>query len=411
MEYSVVFSPELNATIKLPASKSISNRVLIINALAQNGEKPDNLADCDDTHVMVKALSDDKEVVDIMAAGTAMRFLTAYYSIRPGKKIITGSPRMQQRPIGLLVDALRKLGADITYTQKEGFPPLEINGKPLAGGKITLEGDISSQYISALLMVGPALADGLTLNLSGEIISRPYIDLTVQIMKRFGADVDWHGNNRLVVKPQPYKPVPFRVESDWSAASYWYELAALSDHAEVQLLGLTPDSLQGDRRGAELFRKLGVTTTFNDKGVVITKSKRGIDRMEENLLDIPDLAQTFVVTCCMLDIPFRFSGLRTLKIKETDRIAALITELSKLGYTLTEEEGDILSWDGNKHKPLNSPVLKTYDDHRMGMALAPAAIKYPDLWIDNPGVVTKSYPGFWNDLTKAGAFLIKDNMK
>lgn len=405
MRYQLTAPSEVKATIQLPASKSISNRALIIHALSGGSDAPANLSDCDDTRVMIKALTGNEEVIDILAAGTAMRFLTAYLSATPGTHTLTGTQRMQQRPIQILVNALRQLGAQIEYAGNEGFPPLHICGTELTGDEITLKGNVSSQYISALLMIGPVLKHGLQLHLTGEIISRPYINLTLQLMKEFGAVAAWTSDQSIRVEPRPYRSVPFTVESDWSAASYWYQIAALSPAAEIELTGLFRNSYQGDSRGAQLFAKLGVETQYTDRGVRLIKKGTLSTRLDEDLVDIPDLAQTFVVTCALLDIPFRFTGLQTLKIKETDRIAALKAELAKLGYVLRDENDSILVWDGERCKPQETPVIKTYEDHRMAMAFAPAAIRYPHMQIAEPQVVSKSYPAYWEDLKKAG-FLI-----
>lgn len=405
MRYQLTAPSEVKATIQLPASKSISNRALIIHALSGGSDAPANLSDCDDTRVMIKALTGNEEVIDILAAGTAMRFLTAYLSATPGTHTLTGTQRMQQRPIQILVNALRQLGAQIEYAGNEGFPPLHICGTELTGDEITLKGNVSSQYISALLMIGPVLKHGLQLHLTGEIISRPYINLTLQLMKEFGAVATWTSDQSISVEPRPYRSVPFTVESDWSAASYWYQIAALARAAEIELTGLFRNSYQGDSRGAQLFAKLGVETQYTDRGVRLIKKGALPTRLDEDLVDIPDLAQTFVVTCALLDIPFRFTGLQTLKIKETDRIAALKAELAKLGYVLRDENDSILVWDGERCEPQETPVIKTYEDHRMAMAFAPAAIRYPHMQIAEPQVVSKSYPAYWEDLKKAG-FLI-----
>lgn len=406
MQYQPTIPRNIQATITLPSSKSISNRALIINALAGATLPPENLSDCDDTRVMIKALAGNDEVVDIMAAGTSMRFLTAYFSVTPGTRILTGTERMKQRPISILVDALRALGANIEYVERQGYPPLKITGTKITGNEISLPGNVSSQYISALLMIAPILGNGLNIYLKGEVISRPYINLTLQLMKEFGVNATWDSGNSLSIPPQTYRSVPYRIESDWSAASYWYQLAALADEAEITLPGLLENSYQGDRRGADVFEKLGISTLFTAGGAVLTKKERNIIHLEEDFSDIPDLAQTFAVTCALLDIPFRFTGLQTLKIKETDRIAALIAELRKLGYILRDEAGSILIWDGGRCAPEPVPVIKTYEDHRMAMAFAPAAMHIPQMRIDEPQVVTKSYPGFWEDLQQAGAFLM-----
>ena len=409
MRYRLSAPSAIKATIQLPASKSISNRALIINALAESNCIPDNLSDCDDTRVMIKALTQDEETIDIMAAGTAMRFLTAYLSVTPGERIITGTTRMQQRPIQILVNALRELGAEINYINNEGFPPLRIKGTELKGNEITLKGNVSSQYISALLMIAPALKNGIVLHLSGEIISLPYINLTLQLMQDFGAKAAWTSSDSISVAPQPYTSIPFTVESDWSAASYWYQIAALSPKTEIELLGLFRNSYQGDSRGAEVFSRLGITTEFTTKGVKLKKTGKAPKRLEEDFIDIPDLAQTFVVTCALINIPFRFTGLQSLKIKETDRIAALRNELKKLGYLIEEENDSVLMWNGERCEPEETPVIATYEDHRMAMAFAPAIICHPTMQIADPQVVTKSYPGYWKDLKQAGFQIINED--
>lgn len=408
VRYKLIAPSSIKATIQLPASKSISNRALIINALGKGTYPPVNLSDCDDTCVMIKALTEGEETIDIMAAGTAMRFLTAYLSVTPGEKIITGTARMQQRPIQILVDALRELGAEIEYAGNEGFPPLSIKGAELQGNEITLKGNVSSQYISALLMIGPVLKNGLILHLSGEIVSRPYINLTLQLMQDFGAKAAWTSPCSISVAPQPYQSIPFTVESDWSAASYWYQIAILSSKAEIELLGLFHNSYQGDSRGAEVFSRLGITTEFTPKSIKLKKTGKVPPRLDEDFVDIPDLAQTFVVTCALLNIPFRFTGLQSLKIKETDRIAALRTELKKLGYVIEEENDSVLMWNGERCEPEKVPVIATYEDHRMAMAFAPAVILHPNLEIADPQVVTKSYPGYWEDLKKGGFQIISE---
>lgn len=397
----------IHATILLPSSKSISNRALIINALGNGGQQLENLSDCDDTQVMIRALQAlPGETIDIMAAGTAMRFLTAYLSVTPGNRIITGTQRMQQRPIQVLVNALRELGADIRYAGNEGFPPLQIQGTTLTKSHITLPGNVSSQYISALLMIGPSLKSGLKITLTGDIISRPYINLTLQLMKDFGGKAEWLNDHELQVEPQPYSSVPYYVESDWSASSYWYQIAALSPEACITLPGLFEKSYQGDSRVADIFRSLGVETVYGDKTVTIRKNGRPVERLDYDFINQPDLAQTFVVTCALLGIPFRFSGLQSLKIKETDRMAALICEMKKLGYVLQESEGSILSWEGERCER-STEAIDTYEDHRMAMAFAPACLVLPDIRINHPQVVTKSYPRYWDDLQQAG-FIIEE---
>lgn len=411
MQYSITAPSTFNATIKLPASKSISNRALIIHALSHGNIMPRNLSDCDDTEVMVNALRDMPQTIDIKAAGTAMRFLTAFLSVADGEEhIITGTERMKHRPIGILVDALRYLGADITYVGEEGFPPLLIKGKPLDGGHIEIKGNVSSQYISALLMIGPGLKNGLELKMTDGIASRPYIDLTLWMMREFGADADWSEVDTVKVNPTPYVQRDYFIENDWSASSYWYEMLALLGDAEAtfSLDGLMDGSKQGDSVVRYIFSLLGIKSAFRNKGdeVPTTVSIQQklpcmLPRLDYDFSSSPDLAQTVVVACALKDIPFRFTGLASLKIKETDRIEALKTELRKLGYVLHDTGGDTLSWDGSRCEPTMEP-LDTYEDHRMAMAFAPAAIKFPGLRINDPEVVSKSYPAFWDDLRHAG---------
>lgn len=397
---------DIQTRIQLPSSKSICNRALIMNALAGSGFQPENLSDCDDTRVMIRALQKMTPVIDIMAAGTAMRFLTAFLSVTQGTHVITGTERMKQRPIRILVDALRTLGARIEYIGNEGYPPLRITGCQLANHEISLPGNVSSQYISALLMIGPALGKGLKLTLTGDIVSRPYINLTLRMMDEFGAEAGWMSDNCLEVKPVPYKPTPYYVESDWSAASYWYEICALSDNATIELPGLFRQSFQGDSEVAEIFRQLGVETVYGERTVMLKKSGKRTERMEYDFVNQPDLAQTFVVTCAMLDIPFHFYGLQSLKIKETDRMAALITELKKLGYPIREANGSELFWDGGRCTPDALPCIDTYEDHRMAMAFAPACIRLGEIRINDPHVVSKSYPHYWENLEQAGFSII-----
>ena len=411
MKIRITPPANINAQIMLPASKSISNRALIINALANGTHPLENLSDCDDTQVMLRALqAQPGETIDIMAAGTAMRFLTAYLSVTPGDRIITGTQRMKQRPIGILVDALRELGANIEYVEKEGFPPLRIQGTTLTKSHISLPGNISSQYISALLMIAPTLKNGLQVTLTGDIISRPYIDLTLQLMKDFGAQASWLNDHELKVEPQPYRSTPYYIEGDWSAASYWHEIVALSKDATITLPSLFRKSYQGDSKMADQFAQLGARTSYKENGITILKPKMvDISQAIHVNLDFtnqPDLAQTFVVTCALQNITFRFTGLQTLKIKETDRIAALICEMKKLGYVLHEAEDSILYWNGERCER-SYEAIDTYEDHRMAMAFAPACLVLPDICINNPHVVSKSYPRYWDDL-KAAGFIIKE---
>ncbi|MBQ4387827.1 MAG: 3-phosphoshikimate 1-carboxyvinyltransferase [Prevotella sp.] len=411
MQYTITSPQALRQTIKLPASKSISNRALVIHALSGAHIQPDNLSDCDDTEVIVRALRDNPYEIDIKAAGTAMRFMTALLSVREGEEhVLTGTERMRHRPIGILVDALRRLGADISYTGEEGFPPLCIHGRPLEGGLLEVPGNISSQYISALLLIGPMLREGLTLHLMGDIISRPYIDLTLWTMREFGADAEWSDYETIVVKPQPYQERAYYIENDWSAASYWYEMIALSRNVddEIVLEGLMDGSKQGDSQVRYIFSLLGVKTTFEQTqegiptNVTLKHSGRCVPKLEYDFVNCPDLAQTFVVCCALLGVKFHFRGLSTLKIKETDRIEALKQEMRKLGYVIHDYNNSELAWDGERCEPELEAGIDTYEDHRMALAFAPAALRIPQLRINNPQVVTKSYPHYWENLEAAG---------
>lgn len=402
----LIYAPDkLQASITLPASKSISNRALVIRALSGSRLPIDNISPCDDSMVVVDALRDMPHVIDIKAAGTAMRFLTSLLATVPGEHIITGTERMRNRPIGILVDALRSIGGDIEYLEAEGYPPLKISGKQLSGGSMALPGNVSSQYISSLLMIAPTLQHGLTLELTGEVISKPYIDMTMAIMKQFGAVACWTSENEICVKPMPYSPIPYYIEGDWSAASYWYEIMALTnDHnAEVVLPGLFRNSLQGDAQVSDIFEHLGIGTHYDGHHVRLHKTGHVTSKLDLDMRNQPDLAQTVVVTCCMLGIPFRISGLQTLRIKETDRITALQRELGKLGLSLGVEGDDAVHWDGHiSDIPEENVDIDTYDDHRMAMAFAPVALKRGHIVINNPEVVSKSYPTYWDDLGKAG---------
>ena len=401
MRYQINAPQKVTGEIKLPASKSISNRVLIINALSYSEHAVSNVADCDDTNVMLKALESDDCNFDIGAAGTSMRFLTAFLSKIVGEWTITGTERMKNRPIRILVDALNQLGAKIEYIEKEGYPPLRIFGSALQGGDLSLDGSVSSQYISALLMVAPTMENGLNLTLEGNVISKPYINLTLRLLEEFGIKSSWVGNT-IKIKPQEFVPKAFTVESDWSAASYWYQIAALSKEFDIELLGLYKNSYQGDSKLTEVFNKLGIVTKYTDKGVRLLKGDFVTDKLVNNFVDQPDLAQTFVVTCCLMGIPFYFSGLQTLKIKETDRILALKNEMKKLGYLITDKNDSILEWNGERCEPEAEPVIATYEDHRMAMAFAPAALKMDHITIAEPQVVSKSYPQYWEHLVSVG---------
>lgn len=389
--------------IALPSSKSISNRVQIINALAYSPYDIQNLSDCDDTRIMQEVLHSNTNHFDIGHAGTAMRFLTAFLSKIVGEWTITGSSRMKERPISILVDALIELGAKIEYLEKEGYPPLKIWGSALHGKILELDGSISSQYISALLMIAPSIQDGLTLRLKNKVISSSYIRLTLDLMKKFGIRYTWK-NDEIRIEEQSYHPLPYTVESDWSGASYWYMLSALSTSFNMKLKGLQYPSIQGDAIISEWFVRFGIVSIQENDGIrLIKKSNTQPDELVLDFTENPDLAQTMTVLCVLKGIPFRFSGLETLKIKETDRIAALKTELYKLGANLEEPSKGELQWNGENTFTSNTPVkISTYNDHRMALSFAAAALLHPNIQIDDPNVVTKSYPHYWEDLQKTG---------
>lgn len=422
MNYTPIFPSRLQARVMLPASKSISNRAMLLCALSGAMSSVEHVATCDDTYVMWRALSERSKVIDIQAAGTAMRFLTAYFAICSGEEhILTGTERMCQRPIAPLVQSLRALGANVSYVEREGFPPLYIRGCRLDGGDLCVTSDVSSQYISALLMIAPTMKQGLTLTLRGPIISRPYIEMTLSMMRSAGAVAQWVAPNVVRVEPGGYVDGKiFHVESDWSAASYWYSMVALSPDpaARVALRQLDRESLQGDAAVQHYFRPLGVATTFDEdhQEVVLTKCDVSPEEAREvyrlNLVNQPDLAQTLVVACAMLRRPFRFEGLRSLRIKETDRMEALRAELAKFGFELGIGDDNVLSMDRfpaaddllyMTQFPASAPhwdgrLIATYHDHRMAMAFAPAALICPGFSIADPEVVSKSYPDFWKDI-------------
>lgn len=410
MQIALNIPEKMVADIALPASKSVSNRALLLQALCQEKRYTiANLAVCDDTEHMEQGVAAKRAgapLIDIGATGTAMRFLTAYLAITEGETIITGSERMKQRPIGTLVEALRKLGADITYMNKEGYPPLRICGKRLQGGELEIEAGISSQYISALLMVAPCFTEGLTLHLKGDIASRTYIELTLDLMRRYGAVAEWTNGQTIRVNPGTYEDTSLSVEADWSAASYWYEVAAIAVHmghdVDIALPAITPNSLQGDRVVASLFEELGVRTECTEEGVRLLKSQISYckSQLEIDFTHCPDIVQTMAVTHCLLGVPYIYKGVHSLRIKETDRVAALIAELRKLGYVLHAEGDERLIWNGTRCEAEKQPTIATYEDHRMAMAFAPAALLHKGLTIEHPEVVTKSYPTFWEELKR-----------
>ncbi len=400
----------LQTRLMLPLSKSMSARALIINALTPGAAPLERVAECDDTDAMRHALSDPaRKEVNIGAAGTTMRFLTAFYACQPGLEVtLDGSERMRQRPIGVLVEALRSLGADIEYAGEEGFPPLHIRGRALKGGDLTLEASVSSQFISALLMAAPTMADGLRLHLEGEIVSRPYILMTLKMMADAGIDCELY-RETATVKPGTYRPLPqpVEIEGDWSAAAVWYEITAISGGV-VTIDNLAEDSCQGDRVLARIYSRMGVDTEWEgeDGGTDLCANPDADARADIDFSECPDLAQCVTVTCAMLGYPFRFTGLQTLSIKETDRIEALRRELSKVGVEIEVEGPGIISWDGRRRPVTELPVFDTYDDHRMAMCLAPVALFMPGVIIRDAQVVSKSYPEFWEHMRDAGFTLL-----
>ena len=404
MNYRIIAPRRIEGEIDLPASKSISNRVLLLNALCATPGRLSNLAQCDDTDAVLSALAQpDASEVNIGAAGTAMRFLTAYFATREGREVvIDGTERMRQRPIGVLVDALRQLGADIEYVEAEGYPPLKITGTRLRGGALTMSGSVSSQYITAILLIAPVIG-GIALTIEGEIMSRPYIDMTLALMARYGVKAEWR-ENVIHVPAGEYTALDFTVEADWSAASYWWAMQAIVPQSRISLKGLEPQSLQGDSRIAELMSQMGVTGNWCGRYLDL-RSNGGVGCCCSTFADLsgtPDIAQTLVVMLCLMGRPFRITGLRTLRIKETDRLEALRTELRKLGYVVKVEGDDAISWHFETTAAEASPHICTYHDHRMAMAFAPAAIRFPGLIIDDAQVVSKSYPLFWEHLRQAG---------
>jgi len=405
----------VRATIPLASSKSESNRALIIDALTGFGCELHNLAAARDTQTMIRLLKSDggtasqPATADVLDAGTTMRFLTAYFAGTGQRRIMTGTPRMCERPIGILVDALRILGADIAYLAKEGYPPLQLNGfSPSATNRLTMRGDVSSQYVSALLMIAPALPNGLEITLTGPVGSQPYIEMTIEQMRHFGADVrtDWDSKT-ILVKSKPYTPATYAVESDWSGASYWYSVLALAEDggagtaaAEIELLGLKPKSLQGDSAIVDIMQALGVNSRFTDRGVVLTKQPAQ-PALTWDFTDCPDLAQTVAVCAALRGTVLTLTGIESLKIKETDRVLALQTELRKLGAELVEVEPNH-RYEVRPRPDAASeqiPVITTYDDHRMAMAFAPVVMRRAVI-IEEPGVVAKSYPSFWDDMAR-----------
>ncbi len=414
---------KLSGTIHLTGSKSESNRALIMQALSKGAVQVKNVSEAADTVTLLEILQPSGEeseaksqisnlksqpasyrvskLIDIGPAGTAMRFLTSYYTLQDGEVILTGSARMKQRPIGILVEALRKLGAEIEYAEKEGYPPLIIRG-PLnqKSEQVSIKGNISSQYISSLLLAAPLLENGLELIIEGELTSKPYVEMTLAMLSQAGIKYTWE-ENIIRIPHQPYAKSVISVEPDWSAASYWYAIAALAEEAELFLPGLNGYSLQGDSKITEIMADFGITSQFKDGGVYLKKEYKKLEKKIFDFKECPDLAQTVIVVCAALGHDATFTGLETLKIKETDRVNALQVELAKIGVKLIEKNQTYkLECSG---RDLNKAVsICTYDDHRMAMAFAPLALVLNEMEIEDHLVVAKSYPHFWKDLESVG---------
>ena len=390
-------NPNLKANINISGSKSETNRLLILKAFFPDLEIK-NPSDSDDTKVLIKALASKEKTIDIDHAGTAMRFLTAYFAFQNTEKILTGSQRMQNRPIEILVEALQKLGAKIQYQNKEGFPPLHLQKGKIIADKIKIKANISSQYISALILIGATFPKGLTIELEGEILSKPYIEMTLSLLSTIGISNEFTGNKIQIFPAEKLTQKEVVVESDWSSASYFYSLAALSKSAELKLSAFKENSFQGDRKVVDFYKNLGVETYFQENSILLKKKKNFIfpEKFTADLTNFPDLAQTIAVTCLGLKIPFELNGLSTLRIKETDRLQALQTELSKFGATIEIKNNSLIGKDFSLKENIE---ISTYQDHRMAMAFAPLALK-TDLFIKNPEVVSKSFPTFWEVLKK-----------
>lgn len=394
--------------ITLTGSKSESNRALILQALSKGKVKVENLSEAADTVTLHRILNtpSNPQLLDVGPAGTAMRFLTAFLALQNGVFTLTGSQRMKERPIGILADALKALGADISYLENEGFPPLQIHG-PLAQktNRISIKGNVSSQYISALLLIAPALPLGLTLEIDGELTSKPYVKMTLAMLAQAGIQHDWKGNS-IEIRPQSFLETTLVVAPDWSAASYWYSIAALADYPEFFLPNMKADSLQGDQAIIGLMAHFGIISEFIDGGLQLKKTDKIWGNKMFDFRECPDLAQTFIVCCAAKGYEASFTGLETLRIKETDRIGALQAELAKIGVRLIEEN-QVYRLDCATRVLPEKISIKTYDDHRMAMAFTPLALVINEVEIQEPDVVNKSYPDFWKHLQTAG-FEIKN---
>ncbi len=398
-------SKKINTKIELTGSKSESNRALILQALSKGKVSVSNLSAATDTQTLQQILNSNLQIpnseLNVGPAGTAMRFLTAYLSLQNGEFTLTGTERMQERPIGILVDALRTLGAQIEYAENEGFPPLHIKGTFVQKtNKISIQGNISSQYISALLLIAPSLPQGLTLQIEGELTSKPYVEMTLAMLAQAGIKHEWT-DQIIRIEKQDFSSSVITIEPDWSAASYWYAIAALAKEAELFLPNLQIYSLQGDSKITELMANFGIISQFKNGGVALLKDNRKPIRKIFDLKDCPDLAQTLIVCCAAFGHDATFTGLETLKIKETNRIKALQTELAKLGVQLIEKNLTYKLDCSERVLPAKIQI-DTYDDHRMAMAFAPLALIIDEVEIQDPEVVNKSYPDFWKHLQQAG---------
>ena len=392
-------SKSINADLILPPSKSISNRALIIQALCQSKPKLLNLSKSSDTQSLLQALQPNSKTIDVGDAGTSMRFITAYLSQQEGSYILTGSDRMKERPIGHLVEALNSIGADINYLEKDGFPPLAINGKALEGGKVDIFTSVSSQFVSALLLIAPTLKKGLSLSLKGEVLSKPYIKMTLDMMRYFGIQSSWT-NNTIEVEPQNYVSKDLKVESDWSALAFILQAMSIAKSAQVSISGLSKDSWQGDSYVLNLFEKFGLQYEFKDEKLYLKKLNKGLNGdYNVNLIDTSDLAQAYCCTLSALSKSAKIKGLNNLKLKESHRLKALHMELNKIGQHSRYSEVTIQLESSVLHTPTES--FDSHNDHRMAMCLAPFALLF-DIKIKNIEVVNKSYPSYWEDLKKMG---------
>lgn len=409
MERIQISKPDrrLEGVLALDGSKSISNRALIVLALAgaNPGDWLSNLSTSKDTTTLLRLLTQRGDTFDAGDAGTTFRFLTAFLAFQPGTQVLTGSARMRERPVGGLVQALRDIGAEITFLEKEGYPPLRIGepdpSKVRERPDIRIDAGTSSQFLSALLMLGPQLPQGLRLVPQGRLVSRPYLEMTLQLMRYFGAQAEWQGDS-IVVQAGQYTPRPFTVEADWSAASYWYEMAAFAGDVQLRLDGLFRDSWQGDAVVARMMQQFGIQTTYDERGILLQRTGATVaERFEWDFVECPDIAQTLAVVCAGLGVPGVFTGLETLFIKETDRVAALQHELAKVGASFEQMPYPAFFAVKGKAAWTTAPQFATYGDHRMAMAFAPLAMFAP-VYIENPAVVSKSYPAYWEHLRAAG---------